>query len=82
MVMREMNDTARFREGDPDELVLAAFACPLCLHSDTVSWEASLDGYDPSAQCSCGRCEEEWRVYLTPQQTLRVGLLHAHADRP
>jgi hypothetical protein len=79
--MREMNDTARFREADPDELVLAAFACPLCLRSDTVSWDASLEGYDPSAQCSCGRCDEEWRVYMTPEQALRVGLLHAHSPR-
>jgi hypothetical protein len=76
--MREMNDTARFRESDPDELVLAAFACPLCLHEDTVHWAASLEGYDPSAACSCDRCDEDWLVYMTPEQALRVGLLHAH----
>lgn len=76
--MREMNDTARFRDGDPDELVLAAFACPLCLHADGVHWSASLEGYDPSAECSCGRCDAEWLVYMTPAQALRVGLLHAH----
>jgi len=77
--MAKFTDTARFRANDPDALVAASFACPICLHTDSVDWDASVDGYDPSAECSCSRCEEEWRVYLTPQQALRVGLMHARA---
>jgi hypothetical protein len=75
--MDALCDVAHFRTDDPDELVLASLACPICLHSDCVSWEASLDGYDPFAECSCGRCQERWRVYLTPEQALRLGFVGA-----
>jgi len=69
-------DTARFRPDDPDELVCASLACPVCLGSEQVRWEAALDGYDPSVQCHCPRCRQRWRVYLAPLQELRLGLLH------
>jgi hypothetical protein len=72
-------DTARFRADDPDPLVLASLACPLCLGVESVEWEAGLDEYDPSVECRCSRCEERWRVYLVPQQALRLGLMHARA---
>jgi hypothetical protein len=77
--MPRYTDTARFRSDDPDPLVVASLACPVCLHADSVDWDAALDGYDPSVECSCGRCEEEWQVYLTPQQALRLGLMVSHA---
>jgi hypothetical protein len=70
-------DTARFRTDDPDELVTASLACPICLRSDHVAREAALDGYDPSVECRCPRCEESWRVYLEPQQALRLALMDA-----
>jgi hypothetical protein len=70
-----MADTARFRADDPDELVTASLACPVCLHTDGVEWEADLEGYDPSVQCSCPRCALRWRVFLEPYQALRVGLM-------
>jgi hypothetical protein len=73
-------DVARFRADDPDALVTASLACPICLRSEQVQWEAALDGYDPSVQCRCPTCEERWRVYLAPQQALRFGLMDAHAD--
>ncbi|MGH2913896.1 MAG: hypothetical protein ACRDMX_02800 [Solirubrobacteraceae bacterium] len=72
-------DTARFRPEDPDALVLAALACPLCLRSQGVTCEDSLHGYDPSVRCRCPSCQARWRVYLTPEQALRLGLMHAHA---
>lgn len=72
-------DTARFRPDDPDELVVASLACPVCLHADDVDWDDSLEGYDPSVQCRCPSCQAEWRVYLTPEQALRVALMHEHA---
>ncbi len=72
-------DTARFRAEDPDVLVVASLTCPFCLRSESVDWDAALDGYDPSVECSCGRCDETWRVYLTPEQALRLGLMLARA---
>jgi hypothetical protein len=60
-------------------LVAAALACPFCLRTDDVQWDDSLDGYDPSVQCRCPSCQAGWRVYLAPQQALRLGLMHAHA---
>jgi hypothetical protein len=59
--------------------VSAALACPFCLRADDVQCEDSLEGYDPSVQCGCPSCQARWRVYLAPQQALRVGLMHAHA---
>jgi hypothetical protein len=70
-------DTARFRADDPASLVTASLACPICLGSERVAWEAALEGYDPSVECWCPDCEQRWRVYLTPQQELRIGLMEA-----
>jgi hypothetical protein len=76
--MAMLADTARFRVDDPDSLVIASLACPICLGSEQVEWDAALDdGYDPSVQCRCPRCDECWRVYLAPHQALRFGLIHA-----
>jgi hypothetical protein len=77
--MATLADTARFHPDDPDELVIASLACPLCLHSADVGWELELDGYDPSVECRCPRCDEPWRVYLTQDQALRLGLMAARA---
>jgi len=74
-VIVALADTARFRTDDCDELVLASLACPICLRTDDVSWELEADGYDPSVECTCGRCEEHWRVYVTQYQALRLGLM-------
>ncbi len=70
-------DTARFRTDDPDALVRASLACPMCLRSDDLEWHAALDGYDPSVECRCPRCRESWRVYLEPQQALRLSFMGA-----
>jgi len=78
--MAMLADTARFRADDPDSLVIASLACPICLHSEEVEWHAALDDYDPSVECRCPRCEERWRVYLAPQQALRVGLMGGGSD--
>ncbi|HEY2260583.1 MAG TPA: hypothetical protein VGH45_12755 [Solirubrobacteraceae bacterium] len=75
--MVQLADTARFRPDDPDALVAASLACPICLRSDEVRWEAALAGYDPSVECRCPVCDERWRVYLAPQQALRFGLMDA-----
>ncbi len=79
--MRGLTDVARFRAEDPEELVTASLACPLCLRSCEVAWEldADSDGYDASVQCECGRCQQGWQVYLEPHQALRLSLIGAHA---
>lgn len=77
--MVTLADTARFRPDDPDVLVAASLACPLCLQADDVQWDAALEGYDPSVHCHCPSCQEGWRVYLTPEQALRLGLMGVHA---
>jgi hypothetical protein len=77
--MTPMADVARFRPDDPDELVQASLACPLCLGSETVRWSGALEGYDPSIRCECGSCQREWSVYLAPEQALRLGLMAARA---
>jgi hypothetical protein len=73
-----LTDTARFLPGDPDELVRASLACPVCLRGDGVLRQEALQGYDPSVSCHCPTCDARWRVYLTPEQALRLGLMHAH----
>jgi hypothetical protein len=68
---------AHFRTDDPDELVMASLACPFCLHSEDVDWWFRSGGYDPSIECVCPRCEEPWRVFMTPSQALRLVLLES-----
>jgi hypothetical protein len=72
--MHALADTARFRADDPDELVLASLACPICL-SGEIEWALEGEGYDPSVECVCRHCERAWCVYLTPQQALRLTLM-------
>jgi hypothetical protein len=73
-------ELANFRQDDRDELVLASLACPLCLCSAEVEWEFRTGGYDPSVECLCPHCEESWRVFMTPQQSLRLGLMGIKAS--
>jgi hypothetical protein len=79
MSVSPLVDIARFDPGDPDVIVNASLACPVCLHGDAIESEDALDGYDPSVLCRCPSCETRWRVYLMPEQALRLGLMHAHA---
>ena len=80
--MPVLADTARFRTDDPDVLVSASLACPLCLRSDGVERKAALGGYDPSVECCCPRCDVGWRVYLQPLQALRFSLLDGGENGP
>jgi hypothetical protein len=72
-------DVARFRQDDPRELVMASLACPLCLRTEEVLWRLEPGDYDPSVECGCPRCKERWRVFLTPHQELRLGLMEISA---
>jgi hypothetical protein len=72
-------DSARFLAADPDEIVAAAFACPVCLHRpDHVS--VSDDGGDALAQCTCDGCAHAWDVALDPWQALRMSLAPPRLD--
>jgi hypothetical protein len=75
-------DIARFRPDDPDALVHASLVCPFCLSSERTEWEVegTFAGYDPSIRCECGPCQQQWTVYLAPEQALRLGLMHAHTS--
>ena len=75
--MPALADTARFRPTDPDMLVSASLACPVCLRRDTVQFSAALAGHDPSVDCRCSGCQLDWRVYLAPDQALRLALMPA-----
>ena len=35
-----------------------------------------LAGYDPTVECACEACDQRWLVYLTPEQALRLSVLH------
>jgi len=37
------------------------------------------EGYDPTVECVCGRCEQSWSVYMTPLQSLRASLISRRA---
>ena len=74
-----LSDIARFRPDDPDALVQASLICPFCLESAQVEWVGTFAGYDPSIRCECRPCQQEWSVYLAPEQALRFGLMRAHA---
>jgi hypothetical protein len=73
--MPTLTDTARFRPTDPDMVVSASLACPVCLHGDSVQYSAALAGHDPSVECRCSDCQLDWCVYLAPDQALRLGLM-------
>lgn len=68
-----VDDSARFRPDDPDELVVASFACPRCLHKPT---DARLSTHynEPSVSCACLPCAEGWEVSLSGLQFLRLTL--------
>jgi len=74
--MRGLTDVARFRAEDPDELVTASLACPLCLRGRDIAWDLDTDsdGYYASVQCECAYCLRDWRVYLERRQALRLAL--------
>jgi hypothetical protein len=77
--MALLADVARFTPQDPDPVVRASLACPVCLRGEDVRSEDHLEGYDPFVLCQCPSCDTRWRVYLLPEQALRLGLMHAHA---
>lgn len=71
VVIASLDDTARFRVDDPDEIVAASFACPGCLHARAdVTVRGEDDEY--AAACACRECGASWTVWLTTWQVLRL----------
>ena len=80
-ILRTMTATceaATFLPADPGCLVEASLACSVCL-SSRIDSTLVLDGYDPSVECACRECGHVRRVFLTPEQALRLSL---HVERP
>jgi hypothetical protein len=73
-----LSDAARFLADDPDELVAAAFACPVCLHRPDRMFLGDADEEGALARCACHPCQREWDVALDPWQALRVQLTPPH----
>ena len=72
-------ETAAFRATDPDCLVAASLACPVCL-SGEVDWRLSLtDDYESHADCLCTTCGHRRTVFLGQMQALRLAM---HVHRP
>ena len=66
---------ASFDPADPQPLVEAALACPLCLH--TSHWTA-VPG--PALGCTCTECGHLHTVRLTGAQLMRLTLPDDEAD--
>ena len=69
-----MLEIASFRQDDPAILVAASLACPFCLSGD-VAWSLDADEpQDASVACRCRACGHERRVFLAPEQALRLAV--------
>ncbi len=66
-------EVATFLTDDPDVLVRASFACPVCLSGD-VAWAIAEDDGGFLVRCSCATCRHERPVGLTDAQTLRLAV--------
>ncbi|MEA2495125.1 MAG: hypothetical protein QOJ29_3036 [Thermoleophilaceae bacterium] len=70
---RLMDFTAEFAPADREDLVLASFACPTCLHSVSEAL-MNLDDEGSTVVCRCEPCQSIWAVGLTADQSLRLAL--------
>jgi hypothetical protein len=75
-------DVGRFTAEDADAVVLASLSCPYCLRSDITEWTLWLEEYDPYVRCRCPECRRRWRVYLLPEQALRLSLVPRCVPQP
>jgi hypothetical protein len=67
---------ATYRADDPAELVAASLACPWCLGA-AVDYALDDAEHDASADCRCRACGHGWRLFLAPEQALRLALAPA-----
>jgi len=76
--MRRLEDAARFRNEDADELVAAAFACPVCLRRPLRVLLTPAADDEAVGHCLCVRCDAQWDVRLDAGQHLRMTLAPPH----
>ncbi len=72
-----MPRVASYRADDPPELVAAALSCPWCLAAEVAYVLEADDVLDASASCRCRACKHSWRLFLAPEQALRLALAPA-----
>ena len=73
--LTEILEQASFYDTDPDALVEAALACPLCLHA--VDWRPAGTGSEAAVECRCRHCAHARTVALSGAQSLRLLLAQA-----
>ena len=73
--LTEILEQASFYDTDPDALVEAALACPLCLHA--VDWRPAGAGSEAAVECRCRHCGHARTVALSGAQSLRLLLAEA-----
>jgi hypothetical protein len=66
---------ASFRLDDPDALVRASLSCPSCLHAAATWRVAGAYPGEDEAVCRCSNCRESYRVFLMPEQVVRLSLV-------
>ncbi|MCD6728325.1 MAG: hypothetical protein LT070_13935 [Solirubrobacteraceae bacterium] len=64
-------EVATFLADDPDVLVRASLACPVCLHGPGAV-DLRRDGDDWWVECWCVECRNRRRVELSQDQALRL----------
>jgi hypothetical protein len=69
--MAALHDVARFDQADPDVIVTACLACPVCLRRPSAVF---LPEDDSAAGCVCHGCDIRWTVSLGFGQSLRMKL--------
>lgn len=62
-----LEDSARFLPTDPEELILASFACPFCLEKAS-SISLPKGRLRRRVECSCTACDATWPVSVTGAQ--------------
>jgi hypothetical protein len=67
--MSSLHDAARFHASDPDAVVAASLACPVCLYRPSTVFLPDDDG---TASCRCRACDLVWTVSLDLGQSLRM----------
>lgn len=66
---------ASFRLDDPDALVSASLSCPSCLHAAATWRVAEAFPGEDEAVCRCSDCGGSYRVFLMPEQVVRLSLV-------
>jgi hypothetical protein len=67
-------DSARFQAADEAPVVVASFACPMCLQTASALRLRLDEANGSSVRCRCDACETSWLVALNTGQALRLAI--------